>query len=281
MSSLSTQNTGDIILADHHNQIYNLLKGVAGSGETITLVYNAAGVITLTPSSNPAASTELIIVNNAAGTRQFAITAGGDLVGTGGILTLPAGADTLVGRATTDTLTNKTLTAPTIADFTNAAHDHGDADDGGTLVTASLPTVPSCRVYNSAALAQASGTSDVALTFDSERFDTDTMHSTVTNTGRITFTTAGKYYVVLNIQWEANATGQRAIGIRLNGTTTIASFRTPANTADTLNFHVSTLYDFAATDYVEAVVWQNSTVELDIALAANFSPEFTAFRVGA
>src|SRR3990167_6811873 len=133
MSSLSTQNTGDIILADHHNQIHNLLKGVAGSGETITLVYNAAGVITLTPSSNPAASTELIIVNNAAGTRQFAITAGGDLVGTGGILTLPAGADTLVGRATTDTLTNKTLTAPTIADFTNAAHDHGDADDGGAL----------------------------------------------------------------------------------------------------------------------------------------------------
>lgn len=32
-----------------------------------------------------------------------------------------------------ETLTNKTLTAPTIADFTNAAHDHGDADDGGTV----------------------------------------------------------------------------------------------------------------------------------------------------
>ena len=39
------------------------------------------------------------------------------------------------------TLTNKTLTAPTIADFTNAAHDHGDADDGGTLTLAALPDV--------------------------------------------------------------------------------------------------------------------------------------------
>lgn len=36
------------------------------------------------------------------------------------------------------TWSNKTLTAPTIADFTNAAHDHGDADDGGTLVAAAI-----------------------------------------------------------------------------------------------------------------------------------------------
>ncbi len=35
-----------------------------------------------------------------------------------------------------ETLTNKTLTAPTIADFTNAAHDHGDADDGGSIAGA-------------------------------------------------------------------------------------------------------------------------------------------------
>lgn len=37
----------------------------------------------------------------------------------------------------TATWQNKTLTAPTIADFTNAAHDHGDADDGGIIVSAS------------------------------------------------------------------------------------------------------------------------------------------------
>jgi len=38
MSSLSTQNPGDLILADHHNQIYNLLKGVAGGADSITLI---------------------------------------------------------------------------------------------------------------------------------------------------------------------------------------------------------------------------------------------------
>jgi hypothetical protein len=40
--------------------------------------------------------------------------------------------------AGSETLTNKTLTTPTVADFTNAAHDHQDADDGGTLAEAAL-----------------------------------------------------------------------------------------------------------------------------------------------
>lgn len=39
----------------------------------------------------------------------------------------------------TNTLTGLTLTAPTIADFTNAAHDHGDTDDGGAIVAAAIP----------------------------------------------------------------------------------------------------------------------------------------------
>ena len=40
--------------------------------------------------------------------------------------------------AGSETLTSKTLTAPVIADFTAAQHDHQDADDGGTLAEAAL-----------------------------------------------------------------------------------------------------------------------------------------------
>ncbi|MFA5323728.1 MAG: hypothetical protein WC373_13735 [Smithella sp.] len=38
-----------------------------------------------------------------------------------------------VGTTDNQTLTNKTLTAPVITDFTNAVHDHQDADDAGKL----------------------------------------------------------------------------------------------------------------------------------------------------
>lgn len=47
----------------------------------------------------------------------------------------------VVGTTNTQTLTNKTLTTPTIADFTNAGHDHLDADDGGTLTLAAIPAI--------------------------------------------------------------------------------------------------------------------------------------------
>lgn len=48
-------------------------------------------------------------------------------------LILPDVADTLIGRTTTDTLTNKTLTTPTIASFVNATHNHTNAAGGGQL----------------------------------------------------------------------------------------------------------------------------------------------------
>lgn len=47
--------------------------------------------------------------------------------------------------------------------------------------------------------------STTQLTFDSERWDTDGMHSTSTNTGRLTCVTSGLYLVFANVQWVASA----------------------------------------------------------------------------
>lgn len=55
------------------------------------------------------------------------------------LLSLPTGANQVLVSTAADTwaaastLAGLTLTAPTIAGFSNAQHDHGDADDGGTL----------------------------------------------------------------------------------------------------------------------------------------------------
>lgn len=50
-------------------------------------------------------------------------------------------AEILVTQDAVETLTNKTLTAPTIADFTNANHDHLDTDDGGLITGLPLMVV--------------------------------------------------------------------------------------------------------------------------------------------
>lgn len=57
----------------------------------------------------------------------------------------------LVGETMTQTLTNKTLTAPTIGDFTNANHIHNGVSQGGFVVS------PRVRVYRNTVTAIPTG----------------------------------------------------------------------------------------------------------------------------
>ena len=61
-----------------------------------------------------------------------------------GTLTLPTSTDTLVGRATTDTLTNKTLTSPTISGGTVQSRIPISSETSGTLTSASANTTVPC-----------------------------------------------------------------------------------------------------------------------------------------
>ena len=62
------------------------------------------------------------------------------------------------------------------------------------------------RAFNSGALTIATGV-NTALTFDSERYDTDAIHDLVVNPGRLTCKTAGKYAFWGYVDWVANAGG--------------------------------------------------------------------------
>lgn len=148
-----------------------------------------------------------------------------------------------------------------------------------------LASPPSCRVYNSALINVVNAT-DTLLTFDSERFDTNTMHDTVTNPGRITFTTAGVYVVSFTGQFiAATDYTQGNAYIRLNGTTPIGlGSSVGTSTLSTAGMFVSchTIYKFAAADYVEVMVRQTNGAAATRAIQAlgNYSFECSAVWIG-
>jgi len=128
----------------------------------------------------------------------------------------------------------------------------------------------SCRVYQTGTTALT--TSWVSCAFAAENFDTDTMHDNATNNTRITFTTAGKYCVGGVVAVTNNAVvGAR---IRLNGSTVLAR-QVQGNSAQGEGASVSTIYDFAANDYVEL---QGNAATLNS--TGNDQTNFWAYKIG-
>jgi hypothetical protein len=139
---------------------------------------------------------------------------------------------------------------------------------------------PSGRIYHSAN--QSILTSGVAqsLLFNSERWDTDSDHSAVTNSDRVTLTTAGKYMFGVAGVWDISATGYRDVYFeRFNSSgvsqNVYAYDRRPAMAGGvSMPFALAgVLIDCAASDYVVARVIQTSGGALSITTAAKFSPE--------
>jgi len=137
------------------------------------------------------------------------------------------------------------------------------------------------RVYNSANISTTNAAFTV-LTFNSERYDTDDIHSTTTDTSRLTCKTAGKYLIVANVEFAAHTTGVRGVQIRLNGSTTaIADSLYQATSGGyTTIINMSTICDLAVNDYVECHVYQNSGGALNVISRNYRSPQFMMQRIG-
>lgn len=118
------------------------------------------------------------------------------------------------------------------------------------------------------------------ITLNSERFDDNSMHSTSTNTSRLTATVAGRYFINAQIRWASNATGWRGVRIRLNATTEIAKVQADAASVSTIQ-NVTTLYNLAADDYVEMECFHTRGSSLDIEPDGNLGIEFMMQRVRA
>lgn len=160
-------------------------------------------------------------------------------------------------------------------DYPTAAYFNQEIRDNVSF----LANPPTCRVFRSTTQTLTTGVA-AAIAFDSERFDTDTMHSTVSNTERITFTTAGVYVVTGILTYASNATGNRVTYIRINGAASLGYDLRAAVSGDTTNAIVTTTYKFAAADYVELIGIQNSGGNLLTGSTGNYGAEFSAAWVG-
>jgi len=134
--------------------------------------------------------------------------------------------------------------------------------------------ISGARVYNSAAISIASGV-NAAITFDSERYDDASYHSTSVNTSRLTIPLAGRYLIGAHIAFAAHVTGARYLQLRLNNGTFLALQATQALTGGAVTYlSLATAYNLAAGDYIEVFPFQDSGVALDVTSAGAYTPEF-------
>jgi hypothetical protein len=126
------------------------------------------------------------------------------------------------------------------------------------------PSFVGCMLYNTTTIANANG-SGVAITFNTEYFDTDAFHSTSTNTERITIPAgkAGKYLVIGNITWDQSSGGTRELAIRKNGTD-FAYCDLGGFGASKTTVRIHMIMDLAVSDYISMTGFQNSGSSLNI-----------------
>ena len=138
---------------------------------------------------------------------------------------------------------------------------------------------PSCRAYNNANISIPDSTF-TAVTLNSERFDNAALHSTSSNTSRLTVPTGGggKYVIGLGANWTASASGAlRTTRIEQNATTVLGTFTSQPSASHGSDQSWSTIYALSDADYVEMYVFQNSGGALNLTSVANSSPEFWTF----
>ena len=118
------------------------------------------------------------------------------------------------------------------------------------------PTFAGCLLTNAANQSIPYNTA-TALTFDTERIDTDAYHSTVTNTSRITIPAgkAGKYLITWRVTWAYNTSGDRGYYLYKNGSILDAGYG-GASTSTVQQQQQVTIATLAEGDYLQVFALQ-------------------------
>lgn len=125
------------------------------------------------------------------------------------------------------------------------------------------------------------------LVFNSERWDNDTIHSTSSNTDRLTCKTAGVYSIFATAGFEAivSPPGDYHMILRLNGSTILSQKVFPNCVGlHAVGMDLGSQYNLAVNDYVTVEVYwwcSGCSGTKNILYTAEYSPEFMMTRLGA
>jgi len=234
-AAIPTYTTGDLITAAHGNTYWR--DNEAAHWAEITAI-EAAGWVTAA---------------------RLAIMTSAELAGK---ISNETGSGALV-FATSPTLVTPALGTPASGVLTNCTGlpTAGIVD---AAVTADKIKAYGCQVTNSAAQSVADGAT-VALIFDQENFDDDTMHSTSTNTSRITCKKAGRYALYAQAKFDLDADGFRWIAFYKNGSGGGYAITMQLGTNQSSNYlQISDYLVLAVNDYIQVFVYQNAGNALNV-----------------
>ncbi|MBA7547101.1 hypothetical protein ES705_39503 [subsurface metagenome] len=144
-----------------------------------------------------------------------------------------------------------------------------------------LPAAPytqGCKLWRTAAQSIPDG-SITNVIFDQEIYDTDGMHSTITNPERITIKTAGIYIVTLYGYFDSNPVGCRRAYIYRNGFI-VHQYRKSADLAQRTFANIVTIVNCPLNVYLTARVYQDSGAPLDLMRSSTYSPIFATQKIG-
>jgi hypothetical protein len=184
-----------------------------------------------------------------------------------------SGNDILDGSLHSSEIAADTLTSSDIGASAVGSSEVANGSLGTAEFASSIPAVHVTRTGNQGVLHD-TGT---PLNFNSERYDTASMHSNASNLNRLTAPVTGIYEVTANIMWAAGPFGFRSLYLQRNGTTLLADETEEAGSAPAgaVSQIVSTEVRLTAGQYVEAEVFQNSGGTRSILSLPEASPEFS------
>ena len=130
-------------------------------------------------------------------------------------------------------------------------------------VAPAAPAFVGARAHNGGSAITVANNTFTAITLNSESFDTDAFHSTVTNTSRMTIPSGknGKYAINATVTFQGNSSNCNVqLALYKNGSSTVLNRNGEQINSGERDFSINTVLDLVATDYLEMFVSQNSGI---------------------